>query len=147
MAPSCKSTGQYLECCLYFTSNTFSRLINKMSEEVFMPTGLAPSYAFLMMVVVEKGSISIGELANTLNLAPSTLTRFVDALIAKEYLERKQEGRNMVVTPTQMGKELLPSIQKAWKSLYKRYSEVLGEAFAKQLTADLVKANAILGGK
>ena len=118
-----------------------------MSEEVFMPTGLAPSYAFLMMVVVEKGSISIGELANTLNLAPSTLTRFVDALIAKEYLERKQEGRNMVVTPTQMGKELLPSIQKAWKSLYKRYSEVLGEAFAKQLTADLVKANAILGGK
>ena len=139
--------GQYFECCLYFTSNTLSRLINKMTEEVFMPTGLAPSYAFLMMVVLEKEAIGIGELASTLNLAPSTLTRFVDALIVKGYVKRKQEGRNMLILSTPLGKALLPSIQEAWKRLYERYSELLGEEFAVRLTQDVVKANAILGSK
>lgn len=82
------NTNQYLECCMYFTSNTMNRLINKMTEDAFMPTGLAPSYAFLMMVVIEEKSIGIGSLAETLKLAPSTVTRFVDKLITKGYLKR-----------------------------------------------------------
>lgn len=85
------NTNQYLECCMYFTSNTMNRLINKMTEDAFMPTGLAPSYAFLMMVVIEEKSIGIGSLAETLKLAPSTVTRFVDKLITKGYLKRSKK--------------------------------------------------------
>lgn len=147
MAQTCDSTGRYFECCLYCTTNTLSRLISKMTEEIFMPTGLTPSYAFLMMVVIEKDSIGVCDLANTLNLAPSTVTRFVDALMVKGYLQRKQEGRNMIVTSTQEGKELLPKIQEVWKKLHDRYIEAFGEEFATQLTADIAKANRILGNK
>lgn len=144
MEQSCETTNQYLECCLYFTSNTMSRLINKMTEDAFMPTGLAPSYAFLMMVVIEKESIGIGELANILKLAPSTVTRFVDKLILKDYLQKTHEGRNTTLKATTKGKELLPSIKKSWKKLFDNYCEVLGEEFAVKLTEDMAKANKIL---
>ncbi len=144
MSETCEPTDQYLDCCLYFTSNTMTRLINKMTEEAFMPTGLAPSYAFLMMVVIERESIGIGELANILKLAPSTVTRFVDKLILKKYLERSQEGRNITVKATSSGMGLLPEIKASWERLFKAYCDVLGEEFAVKLTADMAKANKIL---
>lgn len=148
MSESCNAeTNEYLECCLYFTSNTMSRLINKMTEDAFMPTGLAPSYAFLMMVVIEEDSIGIGQLADTLKLAPSTVTRFVDKLIVKGFLEKEQSGRNITITATAKGKELLPSIKESWKRLYDAYCEVLGEEFAVKMTADMAKANKILESK
>lgn len=148
MSESCSSsTKTYLECCLYFTSNTMSRLINKMTEDAFMQTGLAPSYAFLMMVVIEEENISIGNLATTLKLAPSTVTRFVDKLIIKGYLTRNPKGRNITINATKKGKELLPEIKKSWKRLYEDYCELLGEEFAVQMTADMAKANKILQSK
>lgn len=145
MSGSCDATtDDYLQCCLYFTSNTMTRLINKMTENAFMSTGLAPSYAFLMMVVIEKRKIGTGELANILKLAPSTVTRFVDKLIIQGYLKRDQEGRNIIVSATKKGETLLPSIQESWKKLFDSYCEVLGEEFAVKLTRDMAKANKIL---
>lgn len=145
MSESCSATtNQYLDCCLYFTSNTMTRLINKMTEEAFMPTGFAPSYAFLMMVVIEEKSIGLGDLANTLKLAPSTVTRFVDKLIVKGFIEKEQSGRNMTVTATPKGTNLLPVIKESWKRLYDTYCDALGEEFAVKLTADMAKANRIL---
>lgn len=147
MAESCGTVNGYLDCCLYFTSNTMSRLINKLTEEAFMPTGLAPSYAFLMMVVIEKKTIGIGQLADTLKLAPSTITRFVDKLITKGLLQREQCGRTMTILPTSKGEELLPEIKASWSRLYNRYCEVLGKEFADELTANMAKANKILENK
>lgn len=144
MPESCEPTKTYLECCLYFTSNTLTRLINKMTEDAFMPTGLAPSYAFLMMVVIEEKSIGIGQLANTLKLAPSTITRFVDKLSQKGFVERHQKGRNMTITPTQKGVALLPSIKESWARLFDAYCEVLGEETAVKLTQEMAQANKIL---
>ncbi|WP_419767083.1 MarR family winged helix-turn-helix transcriptional regulator [Arcobacter sp.] len=144
---SCETINNYLECCLFFTSNTMSRLINKMTEDAFMSTGLAPSYAFLMMVVIEKESIGIGELANVLKLAPSTVTRFVDKLILKNYLKREQVGRNMTITATSKGKALLPSIKESWKRLFNTYCDILGEEFAIELTSNMAKANKFLENK
>lgn len=134
----------YLTDCLYFTSNVLNRIISDMSEDAFAQTGLNPSYAFLMMVVCEKKSISVGESAKILHLAPSTITRFVDKLIIKKYLKKEQNGRVVILKPTKKGKELLPLIEESWHRLYVNYCEVLGEEFAVKLTADMAKANKIL---
>lgn len=139
-----KDTNTYLDCCLYFTANSLSRQINKMADEAFIKTGLSPSYAFLMMVVCEEKAIGIGDLAKALHLAPSTITRFVDKLVAKKYLQREQSGRNMTINPTKKGEELLPLIHSCWKNLYEEYCEILGEEFAVKLTSDMAKTNKTL---
>ena len=136
-----KKTNYYLEHCLYFTSNKMNRIINKLTEEAFLPTGLAPSYAFLMMVVIDEESIGIGELSEILSLAPSTVSRAVDKLMLKGYLDRTQSGRNITVYITEKGKELDPVIKESWKNLYLSYCKILGEDVAVKLTSDMVSAN------
>ncbi|MEE8416834.1 MAG: MarR family transcriptional regulator [Desulfobacterales bacterium] len=71
----CKSI---LHNCLYFTSNSLSRVITRMAEEEFRRTGLSPSHAFLMMLVNDNPGIGQKELCEQLHLAPSTVTRFID---------------------------------------------------------------------
>ena len=119
-------TETYLHGCLYFTSNTLARVIAQMAEEEFMATGLSPTYAFLLMLVNEKAGVTPMELAGKLNLAPSTVTRLVDKLVAKGFVTRRSEGKNSYVHPTGRSMELQKEIEVAWKSLHSRYSKILG---------------------
>jgi len=116
-----------------------------MAEEEFRITGLAPSYAYLMMYLVEEPGLTQNELSRKMNLKPSTMTRFIEKLLQKGLVERVQSGRVVNIFPTNKGEEMKDLIQLALKNLYKKYSEALGEDFAKKLTADIHQANLKLG--
>jgi DNA-binding MarR family transcriptional regulator len=127
--------------CLYFASSTLARVVTRMAEEEFALTGLSPSYAFLMMLVYQKPGIVQKGLAGRLYLAPSTVTRFVDQLVRRGYLERQVEGRTSRIYPTESGLALKPAIDAAWCALYERYSALLGKEVAQQLTQLIDEAN------
>lgn len=92
-----------LECCLFFTANALARTITRMGEEEFAAVGMTPSYAFLLTLVFEQPGITQKELAARLQLAPSTVSRFVEALERKGYLSREVRGRETCVFPTRPG--------------------------------------------
>lgn len=121
-----KPTQHLLHNCLYFTANSLSRVISRMADEEFMPAGLSPSHAFLLMVVFDTPGITQRELAGQLQLAPSTITRFIDNLAYRGLLLREIDGKNSRITCTLAGYNLQPQLQAAWKNLYNRYSRVLG---------------------
>jgi DNA-binding MarR family transcriptional regulator len=133
-----------LHHCLYFTANSLSRVITRMAEEAFRKTGLSPSHAFLMMLVTDNPGIGQKELGEQLHLAPSTVTRFIDALVYKGYLTRQSEGKTSSVYPTEAGEKLRKPIDDAWKSLHQRYAEVLGLEAGDELTAMIDMAAAKL---
>ncbi len=112
----------------------------------FHPTGLSPSHAFLMMLVTDKPGIGQKELCEQLHLAPSTVTRFIDALAHKGYLTRQREGKATRVFPTEDGEQLRPSIDAAWKDLHQRYANVLGLQAGDALTAMIDEAAEELSG-
>jgi DNA-binding MarR family transcriptional regulator len=97
-----------------------------MAEEEFAKTGVSPTYGFLLMTVNEKPGISQNEICEILHIAPSTLTRFIDKLEVKGFVTRRSEGKNSFIYSTEKGKEHQKEIEKAWLSLYNRYSEILG---------------------
>lgn len=136
-----KKTEELFHNCLYFTANSLARKVAKMADESFKITGLSPSHAFLMMLVNDYPGIGPKALGNHLNLAPSTVTRFVDTLIYKGYLTKKAKGKNTFIQITDQGKELLEPIAAAWKNLYHRYSEILGEENGKELTRKVDSAS------
>lgn len=119
--------------CLYFTVNKLSRAITKMAEDSFKKTGLSPTHAFLMMLVIDKPGISQSELADALHLKPSTITRFVDKLVEKGLIERNIEGKRSLNYPTEAGEAILNDIKEGWKILYRAYSDVLGDEEGKAL--------------
>ncbi|MCH4156137.1 MAG: MarR family transcriptional regulator [Muribaculaceae bacterium] len=141
MSQSCHS---YLNCCLYFTANSLSRTITEMAKEEFSTVGIDPSYAHLLSLLCEKPGLSQNELADALNLKPSTITRFLDKLQQKGLIERITKGRSSLIFPSQTGLEKGEEARKALSNLFERYCKVLGKDFAVKLTADIDKATLAL---
>ena len=124
----------YLNNCMYFVANSLSRTLTKMAEEEFMITRLSPPHAIMLIIVVENSGISLKELSDLMNLAPSTISRFADKLVQKKMIERKINGKKTELFSTIKGREVNPLIIQAWKNLYVRYSDCLGKDFADKLT-------------
>ena len=121
--------------CLYYSANALARIMTKMADEEFAITGLTSSYAFLIMTVNEKPGIQPKEISQNMQLTPSTVTRLVEKMENKGFVERKYVGRTTEVYPTKSGQSLQAKIKKAWKNLFDRYSDILGKEEAKKLTA------------
>jgi DNA-binding MarR family transcriptional regulator len=119
--------------------------MTKLADEAFGVLGVSPSYAFLMMYVNDHPGVIQKDLSNQLDLAPSTVTRFVDALVQKGYLERRTEGRIAQIYPTSQGQALQPKLEAAWHDLFVRYSQVLGEEYSRELTQMVDNAAMLLG--
>ncbi|MDX1639387.1 MAG: MarR family transcriptional regulator [Balneolaceae bacterium] len=126
--------------CLYYSTNALSRILTKMAEEEFTVTGLSPSYAFLLMTVNEKPGIQPSEISREMQLSPSTVTRLVEKMEYRGYLQRRSEGRATYVEPTSRSLELDGKIREAWQNLSERYSDVLGDRYSEVLTEMTYKA-------
>lgn len=133
-----------LHHCLFFTASRLSRAITRIAEDEFSPTGLSPTYAFLLLLVIENPGITQKELSAKLYLTPSTLTRFIDKLVAKGLVTRRTEGKNSRTFSTPRGEEIRPLIEQAWEGLYHKYSEALGYEEGKALAETIDQAGARL---
>ena len=127
--------------CLYFSSNALARVITRMAEEEFTITGLAPSYAFILMTVSQKPGIQPNEISKEMQLTPSTITRLIEKLENKGLLERKINGKFTAVYPTDKADPILLKVKEAWMNLYKRYSLILGEEEGKTLAKLIIEAS------
>jgi DNA-binding MarR family transcriptional regulator len=87
------------------------------------------------MLVNDHPGIAQKGLADKLQLAPSTVTRFIDSLVYRGYLTRQTEGKASKVYPTDEGKNLQSVIDDAWNNLHMRYAKVLGLREGDALTA------------
>lgn len=131
----------FLHQCLFFTTNRLSRNITRMAEEEFADTGLTPMYGYLIRIVNGSPGITQKELAEKLYIAASTLTRFIDKLEGKKLVERKVQGKTVLVYPTDKGIALEDKIRLASKNLKKRYEEVLGAEASTLLSQELETAS------
>ncbi|ELK39683.1 hypothetical protein BAG01nite_48160 [Brevibacillus agri] len=59
-------------------------------------------------------------------MTPSTITRLVDKMVQKGQLERKIEGKHVLIWQTDKGREAQADIAVAVQELHGRYSAVLG---------------------
>ena len=126
--------------CLYYSANALSRIMTKMADEEFAVTGLTSSYAFLVMIANEKPGIQPKEISCKMQLTASTVTRLIEKMENKGFLERRYVGRTAEVYPTEKGQALHPKIKQAWSDLYARYSELLGKENGDMLTAKIYEA-------
>ena len=120
------SKGKYCNC-LYHSATALARVMSKKADEHFAITGLSSSYALVLMTINDNNGLGPSEIAEEVQLTPSTVTRFLDKMEIKGLISREQCGRNCSVSITEKGKELIPLVQKSWKSLYQDYTETIGK--------------------
>ncbi|MFH5831017.1 MarR family winged helix-turn-helix transcriptional regulator [Halalkalibaculum sp. DA3122] len=127
------SQNRYRDC-LYFTTNVLSRRLTSIAEEAFTPLGLSPSYAYLLMTVNEQPGIRPGQISRELELSPSTVTRLLDKMEHRGYLERTSAGRATEVHPTGKSLDLQPRLQQVQDELRSTIARELGERYTEVLT-------------
>ncbi len=131
----------FLENCLFFNTNAFSRQLLKLAEVEFKPLKLSPAHASLLLLIFETPGINPKELSRLLQLTPSTITRFIDSLAKKKLVRRKSKGKAAFIFPTQKSLDMQASIALAYKNLYIAYSRILGTKTAMGLSHLIAKAN------
>lgn len=131
----------FLRNCLFFTANRLSRSITKIAEEEFASTGLSPMYGYLILLINGKPGSSQKDLAEQLYITPSTLTRFIDKLEAKQLAERKVSGKTVLVYPTDKSKELEGTIRQASKKLHDSYTVLIGDEASSLLSTGITSAS------
>ncbi len=114
-----------MNSCLFFSSAKLARLLGKIADDAFQVLGFSPSHALLLYVVNQRNGICQKEIGELLHLMPSTITRFIEKLEAKELVCRKNDGKNVFIYPTEKGLLMQPEIVKAWGSLHDSYADVL----------------------
>jgi DNA-binding MarR family transcriptional regulator len=139
-----KNNSKYCGC-LYYSANALSRLMTKMADEEFAIVGISSSYAFLLMTVNNNPGIQPKQISEEILLTPSTITRLIEKMEQKQLVERKSIGRATEVYPTEKSLELDSKIKEAWKNLYRRYADLIGEEEAKKLTTKTYEAVNKLG--
>jgi MarR family transcriptional regulator, organic hydroperoxide resistance regulator len=135
----CETDNQYCNC-LYYSANALARIITKMAEEEFAVVQLAPSYAFLLMAINNKPGIQPMELSKIMMLTPSTVTRLIEKMEFKGYVERKTHGKYTEVHPTKKSLDINKEIKSAWQNLLIHYERMLGKIESKKLTSEIFEA-------
>ena len=83
----------FLDACLFFNCNTFSRQLVKLAENEFRDLNLSPAHATLLLLVFDTPGVTPKTLSEYLQLNPSTTTRFIDALAQKKLVTKKKPGQ------------------------------------------------------
>lgn len=138
------ASRHFLDDCLFYSVNAFSRQLLKMAEAGFAPLKLSPAHASFLLILYDNPGINPKKLGILLQLTPSTITRFIDALAKKKLVKRKKHGKTIAIFPTDKGLSLKPAIARTYKDFYLTYARILGPETAHNLARQIRGANADL---
>jgi len=130
---------------LYFASGALARKAEKLAKDSWKPLGLAPSHAYLLMLVLEEPGLQPGALADLLQLEPSTITRLIEKLEQKKLAVRTTEGKITNVYPTPKAKELYPRMKGCVEAFNNALTAALGKEESHRVITGINKLSDKLG--
>ncbi len=140
-----KSSNSRFSKCLYFSTGALARKVEKIAVENWKKIDLAPSHAYLLMMVLDNPGVQPGAIAEEMQLSPSTITRLIEKLEDKKLLVRTTEGKVTNVYPTPKGRELLPKMKTCMNDFYTTYTEILGADESMRMISSINKLTDKLG--
>ncbi len=114
---------------MHSAASSFSREITRHFDSYFKNHNLATSYVELLLMLQVKEESSQNDLAEEMNLAPSTITRFVTKLVKKGLVQKKKDGRTAVITLSKKGQSLVPELKTSFDTAVADLESILGEKY------------------
>ncbi len=109
--------------------NSFSRDVTRLFDRYFKEFKLTTPFVELLIHLHQEGKLPQKELSERMNLAPSTITRFINKLQKRGLVEKKMNGRMAYITLADHGKHLVPTLIQAYKKAEETLQNKLGEKF------------------
>jgi len=128
------------EQCIYFNLTTLNRQITKLWQEQFDRLGLSPSHGYLLFAMVRNPAISQKELGELMELDLSTISRFIDTLVHRGLVDKKDKGKGAVMTVTPKGKRVGRQVSDVMDRLYNQMKDRFGSKRFEAFVSDLSTA-------
>ena len=132
--------------CTSQKARVLSRRISQHFDHVIAASGLKTTQYSLLSGIVNFGPIRPGDLARTMNLEASTLTRNLQPLVAAGWVVvgPGEDERSRRVEATDSGRRKRAEAQRAWKRAQLAFNERVGEAAVARLHAAIDDCMALL---
>ena len=120
---------------MHSAANHFSREISRFFDSYFEEHQLATSYVQVLRLINEHQTVTQKRIADSMNLAPSTITRFIGKLDKMGFVEKTRTGKEMSVRisdgKTMTVKQLVSLLKEAERDL----EELLGSKYIETTSA------------
>ena len=124
-------TPPMFERCLYFNVNALARAVNRIWDEAFSEFDLSPAHAYLLRLVLSSSGLTPKQISLELKLEKSTVTRFLDVLEKKGFVQRKKgissDAREQGIYPTNKSKKIAIKLEKKGDELFKKMINSIGK--------------------
>lgn len=133
--------------CIYFNLVALTRRVSKIWQEEFERLGLTPSHGYLLFAMVEKPDAAQKELGELVALEPSTITRLIDQLVHKGFVNKTSRGKGASFSVTAEGVKEYQKIKSIMDGLYKSMQAHFGKEAFEEFVADLHSARRSFNGE
>ena len=130
---------------LFFLTGALSRKLSNQADDVFATVGLSSSHALLLWLIRNNPNIQPSELANQMQLKPSTITRLVQKLERQGLVDKRSEGRATSISCTDEGEDMAVDIEQKWEQLIQQKREKLGDRYVEVLSEMISNAIETMG--
>src|ERR687884_1095729 len=115
--------------CIAVRLRLLNRVVTNLYDAALRPLGLKVSQMNVLVVAARLGVARPAQVSELLHLDISTLSRNVDRMMAKGWLEAvpEEDARTQPFRLTDQGRKLLERAIPAWEKAQERAAELLGE--------------------
>lgn len=129
---------------MHAITNSISREITGFYDSYFKEYKLATSYIELLLMIEDYEKISQKVIVTKMNLAPSTITRFLNKLIKKGLVSKMMDGRISYVELSEQGKKDVPKMREKYEQADEDLKEILGARYVDTTKQLLIHGAALL---
>jgi DNA-binding MarR family transcriptional regulator len=138
-APDAKTLAEAARICACFNFRKASRAVTQFFDAVLQPSGLRSTQFVILVRIGADGSPNLPDLARSLNVDRTTLTRNLQPLVREGLLRISlgREERASAVRLTAKGRRQLGATVPLWEKAQTRFVERFGGARWPSMLADL----------
>src|SRR5438093_13419858 len=121
--------------CIAARLRILNRVVTNIYDDALRPLDLKVSQMNILVAAAKMGTARPSEVCGHLHLDVSTLSRNVDRMKARGWLEvvPDEDGRSQPFRLTREGRKLLEKAVPAWSEAQQQVKKALGDGFAEQL--------------
>lgn len=121
--------------CVGFRLRMLNRIVTNIYDDALRSLDLKVSQLNILVAAAKMGTARPVEVCEHLHLDVSTLSRNVERMKARGWLEvvPDDDGRSQPFRLTSQGRKLLDKAMPAWSEAQQQVEKVLGEGFVEQL--------------
>ena len=121
--------------CIALRLRFLSRVITKIYDQALLPLDIKANQATMLLMLFIHGDSTPVELGKVLQMEKSTVSRNMDRLRKKGWIEitEKDQGPSRIIRVTPKGKELLAAMHVEWRKAQRKASGLLGDEGVRSL--------------